>query len=408
MKPSALILVLNQFTHDSRVLREVNTLADNGWEVNVFALHEADLPLKEVRSACRLRRFRLWTRPWPKLSVIQAIKYLECILRMTVVGLRLRATVVHANDLNTLPIGFLISYLTGAKLIYDAHELWSDPNKLHKLPPWMSKVGCQTETWLAQRADAILTVSGSIARHMSENMRIPPPAVIRNIPGLAANQQTGKPVSSLRGRACLPPEMPVILHLGLLTPGRGLETLLLAMQRVKSAVVVFLGDGPSLPLLKIRAQALGLLDRAVFLPPVPPEQVSHFAREATLGVALIEAGCLSYQYCLPNKLFEYIQAGLPVVVSNLPEMAALVKLYDIGATFTAGDPDELAIVLNKILCSPESLAHYRRKVTEAADELNWEKEHLKLLAVYSRLGPPQLHRVTGLESIGGVAVPKVK
>ena len=121
-----LTIVLNPFTNDSRVLRESHTLAKNGFEVTVFSRHDDDLPLREQQAFLSLRRFKLTTQPWPRSKLFRLVKYVECVCRMVVAGVKARPTVVHANDLNALPIGYVVARLTGAKLLYDCLLYTSD------------------------------------------------------------------------------------------------------------------------------------------------------------------------------------------------------------------------------------------------------------------------------------------
>ena len=137
--------------------------------------------------------------------------------------------------------------------------------------------------------------------------------------------------------------------------------------------------------LKRRAEELGVGGRIFFYPPVPPDVLLYYAADATIGVHPIRGSNLNHQYCLPNKLFEYLQVGLPVAVSDLPEMAAVVKRYGVGETFEDGNPRSLATALNAILEDPEKMKRYTEAAQRAAGELNWEREERKLLEVYEKV-----------------------
>jgi len=392
----ALLLVLNSFTHDPRVLRQAQTLACDGWDVLLFALHEPDLPLQEDSRWFRLRRFRLRTRFLPKNKPVQLLKYAECLVQMTWDGVQFKPQIVHANDVDCLPIGFAVARLSRAKLVYDAHELWSDPIAARHVPRWFSRLGAWVEKVLARRADSVITVCDSIAQHMSEKMSIPVPIVVRNVPWKSRARHFLHAPGPLYKLLGLNVDVPVILQLGMIGVGRGIETLIAAMQFVKPpATAVIMGADDStyaagkeptyLQHVQELARSFGLEGRVYFLPPVPAEQIPSYAADAAVGVALIEGTCLSYQYALPNKLFEYIQAGLPVVTSDLPEMAALVKRYGLGQTFPAGNPELLARTLNDVLHDPKKLRGYREHAFIAAKELNWNSEQMRLLQLYREL-----------------------
>jgi glycosyltransferase involved in cell wall biosynthesis len=386
----ALVVVLNAFTHDSRVLRQVSTLAKRSPEIRVFALHEDRLPTEEAREQYRLRRFQLSTRPLPRTKLVQGVKYLECLLRMTWQGIRLKPEVVHAHDLEALPIGYLIAKLAHARLVYDSHELWSGQAASHSYPRWLFKLAVGLEKALARRADAVITVTESISRHLESQMRIPAPTVIRNVPVRLAAISNESP-SALRVLLRLDSEIPVILYLGMIGKGRGLETFIRSMQWVQPGAVAVIMGSPwgtaYLETLRSEASRLGLSERVRFVPAVPPTEVHRYASGATIGIAAIEDYCLSYRYSLANKLFEYIQAGLPVAVTDLPEMANLVRTYDIGEVFPDRNAEAVACVLNGMLSSPAALARYRQNTVTAAKELNWSNEETKLLDLYDKLCP---------------------
>jgi len=390
-----LVIVLNRFTNDNRVLRQSRTLASAGTDVSVFALHEDQLPLREEIAPLHVRRFPLVTRSWSRNRIIQLFKYLECVLRMTLAGARLKPDAIHANDLNALPVGYCIARLTGAKLVYDSHELWSDPMHRKIFPKWMFSIGVRMERALARRCDAVMAASPGYSREMAKSMGIPAPAVIRNLPvsaevlcSLGTGMTPGAQWSPLHSDLGLDRSVPLILHLGQMGAGRGLETFLRAMGQVAPpAVAVFLGGGASAYREGLRslAEGLGIGKRVFFHDPVPPVDIYRYAAGATIGVALIESACLSYRYTLPNKTFEYLHGGLPVVASDIPEMAAVVRDYKVGELFHEGDCRELADVINKLLVSPEQLAYYRQMSFLAAQELTWSKESPKLLQIYERL-----------------------
>jgi glycosyltransferase involved in cell wall biosynthesis len=305
---------------------------------------------------------------------------------MTWAGVRLKPDLVHANDLIALPIGYVVARLTKAKLIYDSHELWSDPF-LSPVPKWLSKVPTFMEKFLARRADAVITVNDSIARIMSERMEIPAPTVIRNLPQCMSQLETHESV--LHRSLGLMPDCPVILYIGGLTYGRGLETFIDAMSLVSPpAVAVLMGphEGPDyFDKLRCRVLDANLQERVRFHAPVASDEVGRYASNATIGICPIEDSHLSYRYSLPNKIFECLQAGLPVVVTDLPEMSNLVRRYGVGETFPDGDSKALADILNRMLSSPAALAEYRVRVAAAAGQLNWSHEEPKLLSIYDKL-----------------------
>jgi glycosyltransferase involved in cell wall biosynthesis len=312
---------------------------------------------------------------------------------MAVRALRWRPTLIHANDLEALPIGVLVKALCAARLIYDAHELWFDVYR-NSFPKWMYWLITGMERVMVKRADCVVTVSDGVARHMANNLNIAEPVVVRNVPSqtVVASHE----VRLLHTAASLSADRHILLVLGMVCPGRGVETLIRAMPHVdQSASVVFLGDedvtvkcpdGRSyLDSVEDLAGQLGVRERVRFVPSVPPDDVLRFAICATIGLALIEPTCMSYCLCLPNKLFQYVQVGIPVVASDLQDMAALVCRYDLGEVVPPGNVAAIATAINSLLRDPSKMARYRNNACRAALELNWEKEQMKLVTLYDGL-----------------------
>ena len=250
------------------------------------------------------------------------------------------------------------------------------------------------ERVMVQRADCVVTVSEGVARHMADNLNIAEPVVVRNVPSQTVVASVE--VRLLHRAASLSADTHILLVLGMLCPGRGVETLIRAMPCVdQSASVVFLGnedatvkcpDGRSyLDSVEDLAGQLGVRERVRFVPSVPPDDVLRFTICATIGLALIEPTCMSYCLCLPNKLFQYVQVGIPVVVSDLQDMAALVRRYDLGEVVPPGNVAAIATSINSLLRDPSKMARYRNNACRAALEWNWQKEQMKLVTLYDGL-----------------------
>lgn len=380
-----LSLVLNSFTNDSRVVRATRTYRELGGKAYVFGLHEPGFLEEEYVNGITVKRFRLVTRPWPKKYYIQFIKYFEVLFRMVVQGRRLKPDIIHANDLNTLPIGYFISRLAKCKLIYDSHELETDRSE-KRFPFWFSRITAKMEKILAKKADVVITVSKSIAEVMAENLGINEPIVIRNVP--ERYRYSSKPaIGPLRRSLNLNKEVPIVLYQGCIDPGRGIEVLVKAFTVIKNteAVLVFLGDGQLKESLMSFVTVNKLDDRVYFHPSVPAGKLLNWTADATIGIHPMEDICLNHRYALPNKLFQYIQAGLPVIVTDLPEMKRVVEEYRIGEVFPSGDYNKLAEKIDKLLSDINLLKEYHLAALNAAKELNWEKEKKRLENIFRTL-----------------------
>jgi len=148
---------------------------------------------------------------------------------------------------------------------------------------------------------------------------------------------------------------------------------------------VIVGDGDILPDLIKLCENANLSDRVTFCGRVSVQHLSLYTVQADLGISLEEDLGLSYRYTLPNKLFDYIQSGVPVLVSDLPEMAALVNKFDIGRTIRTTDPRELAACFSDMLNNTSERKRWKEKLLTAAGQLCWENEESKMLKVYHQL-----------------------
>ncbi len=170
---------------------------------------------------------------------------------------------------------------------------------------------------------------------------------------------------------------------------RGLPLLVNAMTQIRhaSAVLVFLGDGPMVDPIKTMVADQKLEHRISFHPAVPPEVLDRYTQDATIGVFALEGQRLSYRLTLPNKVFEFIQAGLPLVVTDMPEMERIVRDHGVGEVVPDGRADVLAQTLDDLLADPARLERYRQASRAAARELCWENEQQVLRDLYRRLLP---------------------
>ncbi|MBI5068818.1 MAG: glycosyltransferase family 4 protein [Deltaproteobacteria bacterium] len=373
--PRLLHIVLNDYANDNRVRRAAECGRDLGFDVTVFAMSGPGLPSDGVESGVAIRRFNLVSRPWSKSKPVQVVKYLELYARMLVAGIRLRPDVIHANDADGLPIGGSIAAVTHARLLYDAHELWADPTRNQHTPRWLAKLQASGEWFFARRADACITVSDSIAGALAERIGLEP-VVVRNVPERWSTAVERK----LRKAANIPDGRTVVLFQGVVT-GESPLLLARAFRKIRGDVaLVFLGSGPAVEV--IRAELADLSDRVHFLPFVPKEELPAYTSDADIGVHALAGGLLNHMWALPNKLFEYIQGHLALVVSDLPEMARVVAEHGVGLTCRPGDVDSLAEKLQLVVSDRALRERFRSASARAAEQMNWDVERLKLERLY--------------------------
>ena len=367
------VLLHKTVVHDGRVLREAGALADVGHDVVIVHLPSGEEG--EVAGGFRLRSATPpeWTRRLPR--TIWRILALASIARAARAE---RPDAVHANDIATLIPGYLAARLTRARLVYDTHEYAVGVPYRKAVWAWLAAT---IERLLIRRCDAVITVSDGIAERLQSRYGLARrPTVVRNVPDLPPPGEA----PDLRGQMGIG-SAPLVLHQGAVAEGRGGSNLVRAVARMNEAHLLFLGvDGAFAERLRELGSGVGLDGRLHFHPPVPLAELLSYTSQADVGVSLLEDTCENHRLALPNKLFEYLAADLPVVVSDLPEMRRLVGERDVGWTTDPGDPADIARVLQVALEDRDDPALHER-VRAAATELNWSHERSRLIELYERL-----------------------
>jgi glycosyltransferase involved in cell wall biosynthesis len=257
-------------------------------------------------------------------------------IQAVAIARRLRPTVVHANDWNTMWAAIVISRISRAALIYDSHELWADRNGRWENRRWL----IAAEALFVRTAGDVLVTSPGHGEALAARYRIASPQVIRNIPHQHRNASVTDP----------PPARSVIAYVGGLMPGRGLEQAIDALPELPGVALRAIGPsgtGYRQSLLD-RATAAGVADRVEFPGAVAPEEIEQSLHGALAGLCLIQPICRSYELCLPNKLFEYVAAGLPVVASELPVIASVVAGNGLGIVVQSRDPTAIAAAVTAL------------------------------------------------------------
>jgi glycosyltransferase involved in cell wall biosynthesis len=374
------MLLHKTVVHDSRVRREAATLAQAGHDVTVLEL----APVADgAHTLDGFQRRSAMPPAWVKQALpfhAYRAAFLAWFVREAVA---LHPDVIHAHDAAMLLPGLIAARLTGARLVYDSHELATSVP--YREQAWAWFVGA-IERLAVPRAAAVITVSDGIADALQARYRLGTrPVVVRNVSALVRG--SAPPSPGLRERLGITRTTPLVLHQGAAAPMRGNPTLVRAVATLDGVHLVFLGDddvrGFNGELAALAAE-LGAGERVHFLPSEPLETLLALTEEADIGVTLLEDTCVNHQLALPNKLFEYIAAGVPVLASDLPEMRALVRERRIGWVADPADPEAVAADLRVALNGGITDA-LRARVRAAGEELRWPVERLRLEALYAAL-----------------------
>jgi glycosyltransferase involved in cell wall biosynthesis len=376
------MLVRNPYTHDTRVEKEARTLTDAGYRVTVVADAGAGLPEREVRDGVAVIRVPRHPSSLPGIRFVLHQARLARVLR------DLRPDVLHAHDSNALVPVALAARALDLPYVYDAHDLWLGRPRRERSPLYFALNQLYytvVERLLVRRAAATLTVSRPIADHLARRYGLGEVALVPNYPE-PPGILTARDIRALAGADGLEADRRIVLYVGGLMAGRGLEQLVDAMPHVEGGVLVFLGDGVLAASLRQRAAAAGIADRVRVIPPVPSSEVIDVAASADVGVSPIVPSCLNYRYSLPNKLFQYMAAGLAVVASDFPQVREVVQGAACGLVVDTRRPTAIAEAINRLLRDPdEARAMGERGRRAVIDRFNWTTSAEALLDVYARL-----------------------
>lgn len=369
---------MNSFKHGSRILKECDSASQLTWQkpIMVIALWEAGFAREErLDSGVHVWRVALRTRNWPKNVLVQAIKYFEWMYRVVARMRKQELTVLHAHNVSTLPLGVVLKWTTGVPVIYDAHELES---RTHGLTAARSRLTRWVEGMFIGQVDRTITVCDSIADWYANEYPIKRPVVIRNVPlGAAAPIER---TTLLREEHHIPRDAILYLYQGLLSTGRGLEELIGVFASLDTdRHLVMMGYGE----LEQQVQAAAASYPNIhFQPAVPPGEVLLYTAGADVGLCLIENTCLSYYYSLPNKLFEYLLSGLPVIVNDMPEQRRIVEEFSCGWIAPESPSGQQALIES---INSQMIEALRTGAKRAAGSFRWENEAGKLQTIYTEI-----------------------
>lgn len=405
---SILELVTNDFARDPRVHKTSIALARAGYDVSVLCYREndtrpsietVDIGIQVYRTTKNavipaslerlLKRVYYQSKSTPNVSNSsptpscgQVLKTSAMIygyvlqnnfmMARTAHAHGLRADIYHANDLDTLVAAFYLAKLYGGKVIYDAHELyteqWGDFNSIVR---WKM---AEMEKFLIRRCSGVMTVNNSIAAELATRYGlITTPTVVMNCPPFVHAPITHPPSAH-----------PRVIYVGSYSPDRGLENLISGFRYVDDATLSFMGWGPLRDKMVYLTNQYGLTDKVSFLEPVPMPRIVESLYSFDIGVVPYLPTSLNNLYATPNKLFEYLHAGLAVAGSDIPEVRRVVKDKGTGRLFNPYHPTDIGHVINEMV--HDNLESYKlHSYKWAVEEYNWERQSERMLKLYENV-----------------------
>jgi glycosyltransferase involved in cell wall biosynthesis len=413
-----ILMICQDVRIDRRIVLQAQTLTAAGYKAAILARAEPEsptphpgetdegIPVSRIRVEGSDPRFRWFFRLskaagrrgyrgavnaaklWGSLSANNTFNVLALPA-----AIRAGADVYHAHDLINLPVAYRAATARGAKLAYDAHELFSEIDN-----PWIKvRRGYwrRTEKRLLPACLLATTVNEFIADEMAKRYGVPPPEVIYNCPQTPEGFDPEAGHRHLGAALGLPPEVRILLYQGWLGEGRGLEEMVAGAGRLRgaNAVLALMGYGDYRSGLEAVSSREGLGDVVRFLDPVPQGDLLAYCASASAGLIPYRAVDLNHYYSSPNKLFDFIQARLPILANDLPFLRKIIAGRDIGVVAPMTTPDSVGEAMLGILSKLDdahTASRWRQNLTEASQVFNWEHEGEKLLGLFrERVGLPE-------------------
>jgi len=372
---------------DARVMREATALVEAGLEVTIVDIaSNRNQRGEENISGVRIKHiikpsWFISTRfkPW------YLVKAVQMIMRGTIKLMSVSADIYHAHDAEALPACYLAARLRRKPLIFDSHEIPLDSPAITR---WrrLSALAMRILAHMLPRCAGVITTSPLYAREICNQYHYSKVTLVRNLPPYRSVPRNDR----LRQYLGLSSNMRIALYQGNLQPNRSLDILVHAAPFLEPDIVIVM-MGRSVEQTRKELEALiaskGVAGHVKIIPPAPYEELLDWTASADIGLTIFQPDYThSIRFCLPNKLFEYLMAGLPVLTSPLDAIAEFIKTYNVGQIVSSLAPADVATAINTMLADRIALARMSRNALEAAEnELCWEKESPQLTGLYQKI-----------------------
>jgi len=363
-------ITLNPVEQERRVLNEIqsgNALNYKNWIITCGSPGQNKKEITQEYDLFRIKTYNFQTGP---------LKFIIFNIRLFLFLLFKPLDIIHCHDLWPLPAAAFLALLKNTALVYDAHEYYAGLKILEDRP--VKRFVWLFFEWLAiPVVDMLLTVSIPLGTLFKKRYpQLKKVEIIRNLP------LPEKPdINKVPDIECKNNEKTIFYH-GHFKPGRGLEPLIKSMKFINNAQLLLVGGGELKEYLINLVAENKLENKIRFREYIQNELLISYAAQADIGTVLFESSSINYSYALPNKFFEYIMAGLPVLASNIETLEQYILKYDIGKTVEPSDPKLIASVLNEMLANQANLYKWKKNSFSAAKELNWDVESDKMIQIY--------------------------
>jgi glycosyltransferase involved in cell wall biosynthesis len=370
-KPTVVFSVTNCICYDQRVLKIAQTVSDLDCNITIIG--------RRTNDCCNKNRVQFTTKRFRMIFRKGFLFYAFFNLRLFFYLLFHRFDILVSNDLDTLLPNYLVSELKHLPLVYDSHEYFTELPEIQNRQ-FVKWVWTRIEIMIFPHLKHIMTVTDTIAAEYEKKYNLRP-AVIRNLSRTSAGI-TGysRPELEIKDDNML-----LILQGGGINIDKGGEELIEAVAMTEKISLLIVGSGDVLQILKDRVIMLNLGDRVRFIPKVQWEELIKYTRSADVGMCLEKGTNLNYRYSLPNKLFDYISAGVPVIAGSLPEIKKIVEENKSGIIISEISPSEISKAIVMLRDDRQLLNKLKQNAVKASEELSWEKESIKVMAFYKKI-----------------------
>jgi len=305
--------------------------------------------------------------------------YAEYNIRLFLKLLFIKKDILLANDLDTLSANYLASKIQNKKLVYDSHELFTEVPELVSRPK-IQKVWSTIENHIFPKLKNVYTVNSEIAEFYSKKYKIPV-KIIRNIAPKLTNKKIDKALSEkIKGKNKM-----LILQGSGINMDRGAEEAVMMMQYLENTNLFIIGGGDVFEKLKELVKKFNLKNKVFIKDKMPYNDLMEYTKIADLGLSLDRGTNLNYELSLPNKVFDYIQANVPLLVSNRKVVADLVTKNNIGYVTKTHHPKELAEIVKEIILNTKKLKIWKNNLVKVSEIYTWEYESKNLEDIFNNL-----------------------
>ena len=367
-KKKVLIAFLGNLNYDTRCKNLFDTLSANGFDVEFIGFDW--LTPDFVESSGKISIYKL------KKSFLSISFYLKFIWHLKIKLLTSKASIIFAEDIYTLPFVVIFGKLKRAKIFYDSRELFSHlaglkDKKIKQLFwKWIEKL-------FIKKSDYVIATGQMDTEYLKDEFKLNNTLLLRNLPRYYKPSEK----TDLHSQLGIDKNKKLLLYQGMLLKGRGIEKIFSVLNQLTDCVFLIAGGGDFEKYYKNLAAEMNVTDQVYFLGKFKQEDLPKLTASVDVGFALIENLSKSYYYALPNKLFEYIMAEVPVIVSDLPQMKQVIEKYDVGFAVDYDDDSQIINVIKRLTEDKNLYESKKQNCHIASQELNWEKEVTTLLQI---------------------------